>query len=117
VLEVSVRDFMEGESLRQPEGVTMLDADKVAFPLVARGWREGDWMRPLGVHGRKKISDMLVDLHIPLHEKPSMVVLQDSHDPARVLSLLGRRIDESVRVEPGRTRRVVVLSLRRPSDF
>ncbi len=109
---------------RQPEGVTAVDADKVGFPLILRSWRDGDWMRPLGCRGKKKISDLFTDLKFSLPEKRSAILLENpaaeaasgtsagtSADPAadpsgRVLALLGLRIDESVRITP-ETRRIL----------
>ncbi len=109
---------------RQPEGVTAVDADKVGFPLILRSWRDGDWMRPLGCRGKKKISDLFTDLKFSLPRKRSSILLASpaaeaasgtsagtSADPAaepsgRVLALLGLRIDESVSITP-ETRRIL----------
>lgn len=92
------------------EGVTLLDADKLSFPLRIRKWQEGDWMRPLGMNGRKKkLSDMFTDLRYSIREKREADVLElDGH---HVAALLCRRIDESVKVDAS-TERVVRLSYR-----
>ena len=63
-------------------------------------------MRPLGLGGRKKLSDMFVDLKMPLTEKeealvavaPNMQENAAEDAPVRVAALIGKRIDEQVRV-------------------
>ncbi len=101
-VKVEIFDRPKDFLLKQPEGVTVLDADKVAFPFVLRSWKDGDWMRPLGCRGRKKLSDLFTDLKFSLPQKRAALLLSvgDSH----VLSLLGLRVDESVKICPDTTR-------------
>ena len=98
-------DAVPVELCRIP-GVTCADASVLAYPFIVRKWRKGDWMRPLGLGGRKKLSDMFVDLKMSLPEKEDALVVvaplmqgnvpQDG--PVRVAALMGKRIDEKVRV-------------------
>lgn len=84
------------EDPRQPEGITVAD---LAFPFTVRRWQAGDWMRPLGMDGRrKKLSDMFVDLKFSPEQKEKALVIAD--EGSHVLALVGYRIDESVKVEP-----------------
>ena len=53
-------------------------------------------MRPLGMRGRKKLSDMFVDLKFSLPEKEKAFVIAD--EGSHVLALIGHRIDDSVKV-------------------
>ncbi|MBR4166407.1 MAG: tRNA lysidine(34) synthetase TilS [Bacteroidales bacterium] len=84
------------EDPRQPEGITVAD---LTFPFTVRRWQAGDWMRPLGMDGRrKKLSDMFVDLKFSPEQKEKALVIAD--EGSHVLALVGYRIDESVKVEP-----------------
>ena len=74
-------DFIE--SLDQGDNVALLDADKLRFPLRIRRWREGDWFVPLGMSGRKKISDYLID------KKLSLLLSGDD-----IVWVVGRRLDD-----------------------
>ena len=90
-------------SLKQPDGVVVLDADKLSFPFVLRPWRAGDWMVPLGMRGRKLLSDMFTDLKYSAADKASAVLLVDVHVSGEAHSghcaaLLSRRIDKSYRI-------------------
>ena len=53
-------------------------------------------MRPLEMKGRKKVSDMFVDLKISLPEKEKALVTAD--EGSHVQALIGHRIDDSVKV-------------------
>ena len=85
-------DMVEVDDPRQPEGTTVLNLD---FPFTVRRWQSGDWMRPLGMKGRrKKLSDMFTDLKITPRQKEKALVIAD--EGPHVLALLGWRVDESV---------------------
>ena len=86
---------------RQPEGTLVFDAAALPFPLKFRRWQEGDWMKPLGLRGRKKLSDLFVDLKWSLPEKSRAVVLEHPDgSEGHVGALLCCRVDESLRVRP-----------------
>ena len=79
-----------------PEGTVLLDAEACPYPFLIRPWSAGDWLVPLGMRGRKKLSDLFVDLKMNLleKEKACVVVKEDHH----VAALLCRRIDAAVKV-------------------
>lgn len=94
---------------RLPEGSRCLIADAAAlpFPFRLRSWRHGDYLRPLGLHGRKKVQDLFQDLRLSLEQKHDtlLVVRPDAvptvADPgfkARVSAVLPYRIDEKLRI-------------------
>ena len=65
-------------SLKQPEGVVMMDAGKLRFPFVLRRWRTGDWLIPFGMRGKKKISDLFADLKYDGIMKAGAVMIVDT---------------------------------------
>lgn len=62
------------------EGVLVTDSLALTFPFNVRRWCEGDWMRPIGVHGRKKLSDMFGDLKVGIDEKRRALVIVREED-------------------------------------
>ncbi|MBS0011164.1 MAG: tRNA lysidine(34) synthetase TilS [Bacteroidales bacterium] len=72
-----------------------LDADLIEYPLTIRRWVEGDYFYPLGMQGRKKISDMLIDMKIPLPYKDDVYVLEMK---GKIIWLIGIRIDDRFKV-------------------
>ncbi len=116
---VDVRDGEIIGSPIMPKGVIAMDFDAMDFPLVARRWREGDWMAPLGMGGRKKkVSDIFTNAKYSLLDKEAAIVIvrpdngpcgQNSEQGSRVLAIMGQRIDESVKIGPN-TKKVIVFS-------
>ncbi len=96
------------EEVKQPAGMLILDADK-AGELAEGRWESGDWIRPLGAPGKKKLQDWLTDHHIPADEKPFVKLYKSAADPHHVLAIGGWCIDHSVRVTPS-TRRIFRIS-------
>lgn len=107
--EVSVRPWPCGMDLKQPEGILIMDSAAVRFPFIVRSWKDGDHIRPLGMKGEKKLSDMFVDLHYSIPEKEKALVLAESRASSKILALLGRRIDDSVKVTSA-TKEIIVIS-------
>ncbi len=54
---------------RKPSGVEYFDLDKLKFPLTIRTKVAGDWFKPLGGRGIKKIKKFLIDQKIDKDEK------------------------------------------------
>jgi len=96
------------EAVKQPEGVLILDADKVG-DYAEGAWESGDWIKPLGAPGRKKLQDWFTDHHIPADEKPFVPLLKSARDPHHVLAVIPFCIDNSVRVT-ATTRRILRIS-------
>ena len=96
------------KEVKQPEGMLILDADK-AGELTEGHWETGDWIRPLGAPGKKKLQDWFTDHHIPADEKPFVTLYKSARDPHHVLAIAGRCIDHSVRVTSS-TRRILRIS-------
>ena len=64
-----------------------LDGDKLVFPLKLRRWRHGDSFVPLGMQGRKKISDLLIDRKIDRFAKENIWVLESDGEIAWVVGI------------------------------
>ncbi len=73
----------------------MADMNKLSFPLLIRKWEPGDRMVPLGMRGKKKISDILTDEKLPLHKKEKALVLESK---GKIVWLVGIRADNRFRV-------------------
>jgi tRNA(Ile)-lysidine synthase len=98
-----------GKEINSDPSIAVLDKDKVTFPLQWRLWKEGDYFFPLGMQGRKKVSDFLIDVKLSLPEKQSVTVIESKD---QIIWLPGLRIDDRYKVT-AQTRTTLVLSLRR----
>ena len=111
--QVELIDWTSDMPLRQPAGTLVLDADVLRFPFVCRRWRQGDWFIPLGMRGKKKVSDLFADLKFNSLQKDSAVILVDTFteglaEQQHVAALLGHRIDDRYKVT-STTRTVIVI--------
>jgi tRNA(Ile)-lysidine synthase len=91
--------------LRQPERVLLFDADRLRFPFVLRPWRNGDWLVPFGMKGKKKVSDMFTDLKYDSFMKASAVMVVDVNsemlaESQHIAGVAGVRIDDRYKVTP-----------------
>ena len=113
--KVEVIEWNEGMSVRQPAGTVILDADKLQFPFVLRGWRDGDWLIPLGMRGKKKVSDLFADLKYDSFMKASAVMIADVRtegmaESGHIAGVVGVRIDDRYKVCPS-TRSAVRITI------
>ncbi len=83
-----------------------IDFDAVQFPLMLRKWRAGDYLYPLGMNmKKKKVSRLLVDEKVPLHDKEEIRILECSK---RVVWVSGMRIDERFKIKDKTIKALVV---------
>ncbi len=95
-VKVEILDRAEITDLKQPRGILLLDAGKLSPPLIVRPWRAGDWLVPLGMRGRKKLSDLFVDLKYSILDKQRARVID--WQESRIAALLGERGDDALKV-------------------
>jgi tRNA(Ile)-lysidine synthase len=72
-----------------------MDADKVQFPLTLRSWQHGDWFRPFGMKGSKKVSDFFIDAKIDIQKKRTIKLLCQKE---AIMWIVGERADDRFRV-------------------
>lgn len=96
---VEVCPWTEDMPLKQPEGVQIFDASKLEFPIVFRKWRTGDWLIPLGMRGKRKISDIFSDMKYGSAAKSEAIVMTDGLDDRHVAALLWVRMDSRYKVD------------------
>lgn len=93
---VALLDWEPSFSPRTSRGTTLVDADKLGGEPRLRKWKPGDWLNPLGMKGKKKVSDLLTDLKYDVLRKENVYVLEG--DGSHVLAVIGERVDSSVSV-------------------
>jgi tRNA(Ile)-lysidine synthase len=89
--------------LKNTESVTLttspqhaaLDYDKLCFPLEIRRWKIGDRFQPLGMKGKKKLSDFFIDKKLSIAEKENMWVLCSAK---KIVWVMGLRIDDYFKI-------------------
>lgn len=82
-----------------------LDADKIEFPLVLRNWQEGDTFQPLGMIGKKKLSDFFIDNKVDVITKQQTKILTQNN---QIIWVVGYRIDDAFKITKN-TNKVLVI--------
>ena len=85
-----------------------IDAQLVEFPLVLRKWRQGDYLYPFGMTKKKKVSKVLIDAKIPLHEKEAIWVIESNK---KIVWVVGVKSDNRFRVTE-KTQNVFVFEIK-----
>lgn len=113
---VEVVPWTSDMSVKQNDGTVIMDAARIPFPFVCRVWRQGDWFIPLGMKGRKKVSDLFADLKYSRVDKEEAVMIVDTSDSLaaqqHVAGVLGVRIDDRYKVSES-TSEIVRITLYR----
>jgi tRNA(Ile)-lysidine synthase len=86
--------------------IACLDQDKLVFPLKLRKWEKGDWFMPLGLKGKKKLSDFFIDQKLSLADKEKTWLLLSGDD---IVWVIGKRIDNRFRIT-SKTKRAYVVT-------
>jgi tRNA(Ile)-lysidine synthase len=100
------------EALRAAAGnpaVAVVAADPGDGALAIRNRRPGDRFSPLGLEGRKKLQDFLVDRKVPRAARDGVPLVVDRAD--RIVWVAGHEIDQAFRVTDA-SQTVVILTLR-----
>ena len=87
--------------------IACIDRDRVQFPLLIRKWQTGDYFKPLGMSGLKKISDFFIDSKLSLPEKENVWIVANGE---QVVWIIGRRLDDRYKITPA-TQNILKLEL------
>ena len=80
---------------RRSDEVCLSAAAVAGRDLVFRSWRAGDRMKPLGMAGSKKLSDVFTDLKVPRAERNARIVVECG---GQVAALAGWRVSRDFAV-------------------
>jgi tRNA(Ile)-lysidine synthase len=93
--EIVERSLLDNESIKSTHRVAYFALDRLRLPLVLRTARAGDRMRPFGMEGTKKLSDLFIDKKIPGRERAKAFVVADADE---ILWVVGVATNEKSRV-------------------
>ncbi|MCX6278955.1 MAG: tRNA lysidine(34) synthetase TilS [Bacteroidetes bacterium] len=85
--------------------IASFDYNKLEFPLTIRKWQNGDIFHPLGMKGKKKLSDFFIDQKFTAQQKEETWLLCSGD---RIVWVIGYRIDHRYRIT-GKTKEILVV--------
>ncbi|MGL4520916.1 MAG: tRNA lysidine(34) synthetase TilS [Phocaeicola sp.] len=108
VLRMELQELTPDFVIPRDKMIACLDADKVVLPLTLRRWEQGDSFIPLGMKGRKKVSDYLNDRKYSLFERERQCVVCASN--GEIVWLVNERCAHRFRVTE-QTQRILLLQV------
>ncbi len=81
--------------IKKDAALAFLDFHSLSFPLQLRKWKHGDFFRPFGMDGTKKISDFMIDQKFSMTEKENTWVLCSDEE---VVWVVGYRISQDFKL-------------------
>jgi len=106
IISVSCTDKFE---LNTNSLVEYIDKDQVFGKFLLRRWKPGDYFYPLGMKGKKKVSDFLTDLKFSSSLKSSVLVLENN---GKIIWLAGLRLDDRFKCTK-KTKNILKLEIKR----
>jgi len=87
--------------------ILTMDASKLRWPIKLRIRQTGDTMKPLGMKGNKKVSDILTDIKMAVDQKSKAYVIESSDS---IIYVQDFRIASQVRLS-NQTRQIVQIQI------
>lgn len=93
---VSYYDVFHQIEFEKDSRILYVDADKFRFPAILRPWQKGDYFFPLGMRGKKKLSDFFVDKKTDLFAKDEIKLLCVDN---QIVWIVAQRADDRFKID------------------
>ena len=92
---ITIEEMSAFSQLEMTEEIAQLDYDKLNSHIIFRKWKEGDNFIPLGMKGRRKLSDYFIDKKFNLSEKNKQWLMLSGNE---ICCVIGQRIDDRYKI-------------------
>lgn len=96
-MRFSIQRYSDDFKIPTSPDIAVLDYDRIRFPLLIRKWKQGEYFKPLGMYGFKKLSDYFIDQKLSIPEKEAMWILYSEN---KVVWIMGQRLDDRYKITP-----------------
>lgn len=86
--------------------VAKIDLDNIIWPIKIRTWQEGDFFQPLGMKGKKKLSDLFIQRKVNVLAKSETPILVNGNGD--IMWVVGFQLDDRYKITQ-KTKKVLKL--------
>ncbi|NCC72801.1 MAG: tRNA lysidine(34) synthetase TilS [Sphingobacteriia bacterium] len=104
-LRLEIHSYTKGFTLKRKKNIALLDAGKLTFPLEVRQVQTGDFFYPLGLGGKKKLSDFFTNEKFSFTQKEKTWLLTSKGE---IVWVIGYRTDDRFKITSA-TQKVLVI--------
>ena len=90
-LKFTIEPYSDDFIIPNSPGLAVFDYHSLTFPLIIRKWKMGEYFKPLGMDGFKKLSDFFIDEKYSIPDKEEAWILTSEN---KVVWIIGKRIDD-----------------------
>ena len=94
-MRISVERYSADYRIPDSPKVAVFDYDALSFPLIIRKWKKGEYFKPLGLGGFKKLSDFFIDQKYSIPEKENAWLMASG---SKIAWVVGKRIDDRFKI-------------------
>jgi len=95
-LTLSFETNVDSSSKENKSMIIYLDAKRLELPLTIRKWQNGDFFYPIGMKGKKKLSDFFKDEKMSILDKEKTWILTNKHN--EIIWIVGKRLDNRFQI-------------------
>lgn len=106
-MNIKIEDNFNAYKIPKSKNIAVFDIMEIDFPIVIRKWQKGDYFKPFGMTGFKKISDFFIDEKMSIPEKENCWIMLSGN---KVMWIIGKRTDDRFRVSED-TRKILRIEI------
>lgn len=91
----SIESAKKQNKINSDSSIEYVDGRNIVFPLTVRSWKQGDWFIPLGMRGRKKLSDFLGEKKLTAEQKAEVPIILSGDT---IIWVGGYRLDDRCKI-------------------